>query len=61
MKQDRFLVIAWPADHEEELSDYARYIQSTLDYALSGGALVINPVDENVARAIEQHHKGELP
>ena len=59
--QDRFLIIAWPEDHEEELSDYARDIQSTLDYAQSGGARVIECVDRNVELAILEHHKEELP
>lgn len=59
--QDRFIIIAWPEDHEEELSDYVRDIQSTLDFAQSGGAIVIGTIDRNVELAILEYHKEELP
>jgi hypothetical protein len=49
---DRFVVIAWPQDHEEELSDYARDIQSTLDYAQSGGARVFSVLPDSVEHAL---------
>jgi hypothetical protein len=54
MIKDRFLIIAWPEDHEEELSDHARDIQSVLDLAQVGGARVYMMPSETLSREIEQ-------
>lgn len=61
MTKERFIVIALPADHKEELGDLADDISSILDYASAGSAVVIYPVNQNVANAIEAHHTEELP
>lgn len=59
---DRFLLIAWPSDHEEELSDHARDIQSMLDHAQVGGAKVISLLPEAIEALIEAHAQElELP
>jgi hypothetical protein len=59
MPNHRFLVIAWPEDHEEELSDYARDIQSMLDLAQVGGACVYMMLTETLSREIKQAIKDD--
>jgi hypothetical protein len=43
MNPQRFLLIAWPADHDEDLELTAQDIQDMLDEAQVGGAKVIRP------------------
>ena len=60
MKQNRFLIIAWPADHEEDLAYYANQIQDFLNLAQVGGAIVIAPPMEATCSAIEQFEDHQL-
>ncbi len=49
----RFILVAWPEDHEEDLEQAACDIQDVLDEAQVGGAVVIAPLPESVNLAIE--------
>jgi uncharacterized membrane protein len=59
MKQ-RFILVAWPEDHEEDLAQAACDIQDVLDAAQVGGAVVICPLPAIVGNVIETNVK-ELP
>lgn len=48
----RFLIIAWPADHEEDLEQAACDLQDVIDAAQMGGAQVIAPVPDSLQQAI---------
>lgn len=54
----RFILIAWPEDHEEDLAETACDIQDMLDAAQAGDAAVISPLPESVTLAIEVAVKG---
>lgn len=61
MKKDCYLVIAWPKDHGEDLSDLACQLQDFLDSAQVGGAKIISPLFEETQAAIEQYEWMHLP
>lgn len=50
----RFILIAWPEDHDEDLAQTACDIQDMLDAAQVGGASVIAPLPEGVNLVIER-------
>ena len=57
--KQRFIVIAWPEDHdEEELAEHACNIQDVLDLAQVGGAKVIAPIPNHLHTECEQLLKG---
>ena len=49
----RFLIIAWPADHEEDLEQAACDLQDVIDAAQMGGAQVIAPISTRLHYEIE--------
>ena len=53
MTKERFIVIAWPADHEEDLAEHARDIQDSIDMLMMGGARVITAPAPEVVMACE--------
>lgn len=53
MSTQRFLLVAWPEDHEEDIAQAACDIQDVLDAAQVGGAVVIAPLPASVILAIE--------
>ena len=53
MTKGRFIVIAWPADHDEDLAEHACYIQDGIDMLMMGGARVIVPPAPEVVAACE--------
>lgn len=59
MKTPRFLIIAWPAEHDEDLNEHACHIQDAIDCDM-GGPRVIAPVPPLLERAIEQALGKEL-
>lgn len=57
--KQRFIVIAWPEDHDEgDLANHACDIQDMLDILMVGGAKVIAPIPSDLHIACEQHLKG---
>lgn len=54
----RFILVAWPEDHEEDLAQAACDIQDMLDAAQVGGAVVIAPLPDSVNLAIEVAVRG---
>jgi hypothetical protein len=56
--KQRFIVIAWPEDHDEgDLADVACDIQDLLDMAQAGGAKVIAPIPDALHEACTEHLK----
>ena len=55
MNKQRFIIIAWPKDHDEgDLADVACDIQDMLDLAQVGGAKVIAPIPDAAHLQLEQ-------
>jgi hypothetical protein len=59
MKKPRFLIIAWPEDHEEDLADHACAIQDAIDTDM-GCPRVLMPLPEILERAIEESMRATL-
>ena len=58
----RFLIIAWPADHEEDLEQAACDLQDVIDAAQMGGAQVIAPISDSLQKSIvDDLGEGTLP
>jgi hypothetical protein len=55
MTKERFIVIAWPVDHDEDLAEHACYIQDGIDMLMMGGAKVIAPIPSHLHDACEEH------
>ena len=53
MTKARFIVIAWPADHDEDLVEHARDIQDSMDMLMMGGPRVISEPAPEVVLACE--------
>lgn len=48
----RFLIVAWPEDHEEDLEQHACDLQDAIDMIQMGGARVIAPIPDSLQKAI---------
>lgn len=48
--KQRFLIVAWPDDHDEDLERHASDIQEALDAGLVGGARVVGPFPPEFAK-----------
>lgn len=59
MKKPRFLIVAWPEGHDENLTNHACEIQDAIDCDM-GGPRVIMPLPALLERAIEQALGKEL-
>jgi len=58
----RFLIVAWPEDHEEDLEQHACDLQDAIDMIQMGGARVFNLLSEEHTRAVEGlFARGVLP
>ena len=59
MKKPRFLIVAWPEDHDENLENHAGDIQDAVDCDM-GCPRVLGPLPAVLERAIEQAMAKEL-
>lgn len=57
MSQQRFILIAWPHDHDEDLATHASDLQDCIDMAMMGGARVSAPLPAEDLLAVE-HEEG---
>ena len=54
--KQRFIIIAWPEDHDEDdLAEHACDIQDMLDLAQVGGAKVVAPLPDALHALCEEH------
>lgn len=49
----RFLIIAWPEDHDEDLEEHACSLQDVMDLAHVGGGKVYCPLPDKLHKQIE--------
>lgn len=52
--KQRFLIVAWPEDHDEDIEQAATDIQEVLDGAQVGGARVVGPFPPELAQRVEK-------
>lgn len=50
----RFIIIAWPEDHDEDLAEHARDIQDSMDMLQMGCPKVIAPVPEDTHHQLNE-------
>jgi len=58
MKKPRFLIIAWPEDHDENLENHANDIQDVLDCDM--GCPQVLPIPPFLEQAIQQAMSAQL-
>jgi hypothetical protein len=58
----RFMIIAWPGDHDEDLAQAACDLQDVIDSAQMGGARVLAPLHDSIHTVLEEMlDEGLLP